>query len=106
MTERQENVTENYKNLLTDILIYVVPALIAGLSALAGSAINVKNGTKEIVMNVKAELKAHNEIQDQKIESLTEAVNRHNHFASTIPVMNYRIDALDERVKQLENGKE
>lgn len=80
----------------------IIVALISGVLALAGTILSVNAGNKHI----EAELDKHNAIQDERIRALTEAVNRHNDFASRIPRLEQRIEDMSKRLDKIEEHKE
>lgn len=43
-------------------------------------------------------------VTDTKLENLTEEVKRHNGFASKIPVIENRLDSLEETVKEIKRN--
>lgn len=71
----------------------IVVALITGAFALLGTYLTVRSGNQAI-MN---EMKIHQAVQDEKIETLTKEVRKHNDFAVRVPV-------LEEQVRQLQKG--
>ena len=42
-------------------------------------------------------------VWEVKLQSLTEAVNKHNGFAERIPVLEERVKAMDGRISELEH---
>lgn len=71
----------------------IVVALITGAFALLGTYLTVKSGNQAILN----EMKIHQAVQDEKIETLTKEVRKHNDFAVRVPV-------LEEQVRQLQKG--
>ena len=69
----------------------VIVALITGGFAVLTTYLTVRSGNIKIM----AELEKHQAVQDQKIETLTIEVRKHNDFAVRVPV-------LEERVRQME----
>ena len=55
--------------------------------------------TREKVM---AELKTQNAVQNERLDNLKEAVDKHNNFASKIPVIEQQISDIERRLKELE----
>lgn len=72
----------------------IIVAVITGLFALLGTYLTVRAGNQAIMH----ELKAHQAVQDEKIDHLTEEVRKHNDFAIKVPV-------LQEQVRQLFNQR-
>lgn len=48
-------------------------------------------------VKIRAELERHQAVTDTKIEELTREVREHNQFATRIPVIESRLDALEKR---------
>lgn len=69
----------------------IIVALIAGGCSIFGTWLTITKKSDEIMLD----MKTHNAIQDEKIETLTREVRKHNDFATRVPV-------LEEKVKQLE----
>lgn len=65
-------------------------AMVTGGFAVITTYLTVKSGNQKIM----AELEKHQAVQDEKIETLTAEVRKHNDFAIRVPV-------LEERVRQL-----
>lgn len=71
----------------------VISAAITGGFAVVTTFLTVKSGYNDVM----AELEKHQAVQDEKIETLTKEVRKHNDFAVRVPV-------LEERIRQLEKG--
>lgn len=71
----------------------IVVAIITGAFALLGTYLTVRSGNQAIL----GEMKIHQAVQDEKIETLTKEVRKHNDFAVRVPV-------LEEQVRQLQKG--
>lgn len=61
----------------------IIVACTTGAFALLGTYLTVNSGNKTIM----AELKTHPAVQDEKIDSLTKEVRKHNDFATRIPIL-------------------
>ena len=72
----------------------VIVAIISGFLTLAGTALTVWASSRKTTKNYEI----HQAVIDEKIESLTREVRKHNGFAEKIPV-------LEERIKNLEKGE-
>ena len=71
----------------------ILVAVITGLFALLGTYLTVKQGNNAIMH----ELKAHQAVQDEKIDNLTKEVRKHNDFAVRVPVIEERIRNLEHK---------
>lgn len=72
----------------------VTVALITGGCAMLTTYLTVRQGNIKIM----AELDKHNAVQDERIQSLTEEVRKHNDFAVRVPVLEEQVRQLNKRV--------
>jgi chaperonin cofactor prefoldin len=92
----------------------IIVALVTGALAIIGNIILTHQSNQKVLL----ELEKRSEISDVKLEgqitqmrgvwevklqSLTEAVNKHNGFAERIPVLEERVKSLSTRVSELEH---
>lgn len=73
----------------------LVVAVVTGLFTLVGTIITVYAGNKKI----SNDLDKHNAVQDERIAELTREVRKHNEFAERIPVLEVRVDHLEQQTK-------
>lgn len=78
----------------------IVVAIISGVLTLAGTIITVIAGMSKTSKNIEIVQAVTNE----KLNSLTEEVKKHNEFGQRIPILEERINTLSQRVEQLEKG--
>lgn len=78
----------------------IVVAIISGILTLAGTIITVVAGMSKTAKNIEIVQAVTNE----KLNSLTEEVKKHNEFGQRIPILEERITTLSQRVEQLEKG--
>lgn len=78
----------------------IVVAIISGILTLAGTIITVVAGMSKTAKNIEIVQAVTNE----KLNSLTEEVKKHNEFGQRIPILEERITNLNQRVDQLEKG--
>ena len=83
-------------------------AVIVGLIAAIASIIAAYLTSKSTHSKIQEDLRVSNEVQNIKIETLTEEVKKHNNFAERIPViegkqntMEFKIDTLDKEIKEI-----
>ena len=79
----------------------VLPSIITGVLALIGIIITNLMSNKQI----ENKLVTAQAVTDTKIDALTEEVKKHNNFATRVPVMEANLQALEHRIKTLENYK-
>ena len=75
----------------------VVSSLIAGGLALFGAIITNVSNSKSI----ENKLATSQAITETKLDALTEEVRKHNNFAERIPVIESRLNTLEDDVKGL-----
>ena len=78
----------------------IIIAIISGVLTLAGTIITVIAGMSKTSKNIEIVQAVTNE----KLNSLTEEVKKHNGFGQRIPILEERINTLSQRVEQLEKG--
>ena len=79
----------------------VIPVLITGGLALLGVIITNVSSNKKI----ENQLVTAQAVTDTKIEALTQEVQKHNNFATRMPVVEEQIKTLNCRVDKLEHVK-
>lgn len=73
----------------------IIVALVTGLCAIASTLISAKSTQDKVT----AEMRTQNEVQNTKIQHLTEEVHRHNSFAERVPRLESVVEILDEKLK-------
>lgn len=73
-------------------------AIIVALISLLGTIISVYLSGKSTQDKVTAELHTQNEVQNVKIQNLTDEVKKHNEFAVRIPKLEGDIKLLEEKL--------
>lgn len=76
----------------------IVAFITGGLSLIGVIISNNRNNTK-----ILSELKAHQAVEDCKIEELTREVREHNNFAKRMPVVEEQIKVANHRIKDIED---
>ena len=71
----------------------IITAFITGGLALIGTFLSVRSGQDKMTH----ELDKRIAIQNEKIETLTEEVRKHNGFAERIPVLETKIEMLEKQ---------
>lgn len=79
----------------------VIAALISGAATILVTIITVISTNAKTRSEITTKLA----VQEQKITTMTDEVKRHNDFASRIPVVEERLNALDHRLTELERGR-
>lgn len=76
----------------------IIVAIVTGFLTLAGTIITVIAGNRKTENN----LKTAQAVTDTKIDHLTAAVEKHNNFASRLPVIEEQIKVINHRIADLE----
>jgi hypothetical protein len=79
----------------------IIVAVISAAATIGGVIITTKASSKEI----SHKLETHQAVIDTKIDSLTSAVNKHNHFAERMPVIEEQIKVINHRIDDLERSE-
>ena len=79
----------------------IIIAVISAAATITGVIITTKANGKEI----SHKLETHQAVIDTKIDNLTSAVNKHNHFAERMPVIEEQIKVINHRIDDLERSK-
>jgi uncharacterized coiled-coil protein SlyX len=77
----------------------IIIAIISAAATITGVIITTKANGKEI----SHKLETHQAVIDTKIDNLAAAVNKHNHFAERMPVVEEQIKVINHRLEDLEN---
>lgn len=78
----------------------IIVSIISALATITGVIISTKASNREI----QHKLETHQAVIDTKIDNLTSAVNKHNHFAERMPVIEEQIKVINNRLDDLERG--
>lgn len=81
--------------------VAITTALITGLLTLAGTLITVWGSQKKLRDDITAQLSKHNAVQDERIKTLTEKVEKHNNVIERTYQLEGRVDCLSRRVTDL-----
>ena len=79
----------------------IIVALITASFGFIGTVITVIVSNKKTTQAVLASMQAAQQVTDVKIEDLTREVRRHNNFAERIPVLEAKVENLEEAVKKI-----
>ncbi len=80
----------------------ILPALITGVLALVGVIITNATSNRKI----ENQLVTAQAVTDTKIEALTAEVQKHNNFATRVPLLETEVKNLNKRVDQLDRRKD
>lgn len=78
----------------------IIIAVISAAATIGGVIITTKASSREI----SHKLETHQAVIDTKIDNLTQAVNKHNHFAERMPVIEEQIKVINHRIDDLERS--
>ncbi len=81
--------------------VAISTALVTGLLTLAGTLVTVWGSQKKLRDDITAQLSKHNAVQDERIKTLTEKVERHNNVIERTYQLEGRVECLSRRVTDL-----
>ena len=84
---------------MTTAIISLIGSIVVAVLGLVGVVITNSASNKEIEHKLETSLA----VTETKLENLTEEVRKHNNFATEIPVLKNRVDALEDTVKEIKN---
>lgn len=79
----------------------IIVSIVSAAATIAGVIISTKASGREI----SHKLETHQAVIDTKIDNLTQAVNKHNHFAERMPVIEEQIKVINHRIDDLERSE-
>lgn len=79
----------------------IISSIIAGGMALVGVIFTTTQSNKQI----ENKLTTSQAVTDTKIESLTEEVKRHNEYWMKIPVIEHRLDNLEQKMNEMKKAR-
>ena len=90
----------------------IIVAIISGMVTIIATYANIRNGNKELIRDVQRSLEAHNAVQDEKIQHLTQrtdekiadlaaAVHENNNLKIRVPVLEEKVKSLEETVNEI-----
>jgi hypothetical protein len=79
----------------------IISAVISGGLALIGVIVTVNKGNQKIVAELKAEQAKAQAVTDVRLDELTREVREHNNFAKRMPVVEQKIESIDEKMRIL-----
>lgn len=83
----------------------IISAAISGGLALIGVIVTVNKGNQKIVSELKAEQAKAQAVTDVRLDELTREVREHNNFAKRMPVVEQKIESIDEKMRILHPDK-
>lgn len=78
----------------------IIVSIISAAATLTGVVLSTKASNRDI----QSKLETHQAVIDTKIDNLTQAVNKHNHFAERMPVIEEQIKVINHRLEDLERS--
>lgn len=76
----------------------VIISIISAATTIGGVVLSTKASNREI----QHKLETHQAVMDTKIDNLAASVNKHNHFAEKMPVIEEQIKVINHRLEDLE----
>lgn len=81
----------------------VIVSIITGVLTLIGVCITAWSSAKKTRTEVTDKLQLAQAITDQKLESLTREVRKHNNFAERFPALEQKVTDINDRLKHVES---
>lgn len=78
----------------------IIVSIVSAAATIAGVIISTKASGREI----SHKLETHQAVLDTKIDNLAAEVNKHNHFAERMPVVEEQIKVINHRLEDLERS--
>ena len=78
----------------------IIVSIVSAAATISGVIISTKASNREI----QHKLETHQAVIDTKIDNLAVAVNKHNHFAERMPVVEEQIKVINHRLEDLERS--
>lgn len=79
----------------------IIVSIVSAAATITGVIISTRASNREI----QHKLETHQAVIDTKIDNLTAAVNKHNHFAERMPVVEEQIKVINHRLEDLERSE-
>lgn len=79
----------------------IIVSIVSAAATITGVIISTRASNREI----QHKLETHQAVIDTKIDNLTAAVNKHNHFAERMPVVEEQIKGINHRLDDLERSE-
>ena len=79
----------------------IIVSIISAAATLTGVVLSTKASNRDI----QSKLETHQAVIDTKIDNLTQAVNKHNHFAERMLVIEEQIKVINHRLEDLERSE-
>lgn len=79
----------------------IIVSIVSAAATIAGVILSTKASNIEI----QHKLETHQAVIDTKIDNLATAVNKHNHFAERMPVVEEQIKVINHRIDDLERSE-
>ena len=77
----------------------LIGAIITGVMSFAGVLVTNIFNNRKLVSDIKAETTKNQAVTDTKIEELTREVREHNNFAKRMPILENKIENIEEDIK-------
>lgn len=78
----------------------IIVSIVSAVATITGVIISTKANGREI----SHKLETHQAVLDTKIDNLAAEVNKHNHFAERMPVVEEQIKVINHRLEDLERS--
>ena len=76
----------------------IIAAAITGLLALLGVVITSRSNCRKIADQTERQLQTSQALMNQRLDELTREVREHNNFARRMPVVEQKIENIEEKI--------
>ena len=79
----------------------IIASVITGVFSLVGIIVTVNKSNAKLMAELKAEQQKAQAITDLRLDDLTREVREHNNFAKRVPVLEERVDWMQQKMDYL-----
>lgn len=80
----------------------ILPPVITGLVSIIVTVITILATSKKQTVAMQTKMEVSNAVFNERIDSLTREVRKHNSFAERLPVVEEKIKVINHRIEDLE----
>lgn len=80
----------------------ILPPVITGIVSIIVTVITILASSKKQTVAMQTKMEVSNAVFNERIDSLTREVRKHNSFAERLPVVEEKIKVINHRIEDLE----